>query len=306
MKRRGILVLLWIVVLLLASECGIIRAQSNGPPQISILWPDSNAVLRTFLYIKIEANATSPSGSISQVQFLAQTNVIGVVTNAPFNLVWSIGVGITNPIYDRLVLSAVATDTAGLTTTSAPVTVYMTDGRPPSPFLRITSPQNGSVFAAPATFLVGAELLASVGDTGPEEFFLGTNSVGVVNTNGRNETFTVSTPSFSTAVSNLVEGSYQLSVQYLGSDGAYCPCQPINIRVVKLAALSPNIGPDGRFGFEIVTSFPGKQNVIEVSTNLVNWIPIATNQPSTTTFTFTDPVQSTGSARFYRARVPAD
>ena len=78
-------------------------------------------------------------------------------------------------------LTAVARDSAGMSATSAPVNVYFSLG-PQYSVLAMTSPANEAVFAASDTIQISAELLASPCDTGPEEFFVGTNSVGIVNT----------------------------------------------------------------------------------------------------------------------------
>lgn len=302
MRRSAILVLA--VALMLTGGLSSALAQTNSRPSASILWPNSAIWLGVPLYIKIKAEASSPGGSIAQVQFLAQTNnLIGVVTNPPFTLLWSIGRGVTNQNINPLVLNVVATDKAGLTTTSAPVIVPLSGGPPPPPVLKITSPAAAAVLAAPATFALTAELLASVGDTGPEEFFVGTNSLGVVNTNGHNDTFTLDTPPASVIVSNLTEGTYQLSVKYLGWDAGYCECDSVKISVVRLALVSPKVGPDQLLRFDVVTAFLGMQNVIELSTNLQSWTPIRTNQPSSNTFTFTNTSPSAGAARFYRVRV---
>jgi hypothetical protein len=215
-----------------------------------------------------------------------------------------VGTGITNTEYPPLVINAVATDSFGLNSTSAPVSLRVYFGRPESPIIAITTPQNGAVFAEPAAFPLSAEMLASLGNTGPEEFFVGTNSVGVVNTNGMNEAFTATTPPVSMTLSNLSEGSYKLGVHDLGLNGGLCFCDPINISVVKLALVSPRFGTNGGVTFDVITSYAGKKNVIEVSTNLLSWTPISTNQPAGSTFTFTEPSPPAGSKRFYRVLVP--
>lgn len=292
-------------VLLLAVELTDLHAQSQPPPQVSVLWPNPGIEVTSTLLIKIKAEAFSHGGSIAQVQFFDRTNLIGAVTNPPFNLLWSVGSGMTNADYVPLILNAVATDNLGLSSTSAPVSLRVYVGRPEGPIAGITSPQNGAVLAAPATFLLSAEVLASLGDTGPEEFFIGTNSVGIVNSNGMNEMLSATTPPVSITLSNLFEGSYNLAVDYLGLNGRYCFCDSINISVVKLAVISPRLGTNGAVAFDVVTSYARRQNVIEVSTNLLSWIPLSTNLPSGSTFTFTDASPPSGSKRFYRVLVPS-
>ena len=58
---------------------------------------------------------------------------------------------------------------------------------------------------------------------------------------------------------------------------------------------------NGQFSF----NFNGPTNqtmVIEGSTNLVDWIPLRTNAPSTGAFHFSDPESSSLPARYYRVR----
>jgi len=300
MKRLRIQTLLQTIVTLAICQLSGARAQTSGPPQVSIVWPTSPFQLSS-MCIKLKAEATSPGASITNVEFFAdQTNSLGAVGIPPFSHVWN-GV-LTNPVNrDFFALTAVARDSAGLNATSAPVTVYFVVG-PPYAILAMNSPTSGAVFAASDTIQMGAELLASPCDTGPEEFFVGTNSVGIVNTNGANETFSDATPVFSLAVSNLAEGNYRLGVQYLGLGP--CTCGSVDVRIVKLAAVSPRIAAGTDFQFDVVTSFAGKPNVIEVSTNLLNWMAISTNQPPTSIFTFTDTAPVADLTRFYRVLVP--
>ena len=57
------------------------------------------------------------------------------------------------------------------------------------------------------------------------------------------------------------------------------------------------VSTNGTFQFSL-TGTPGQTNIIQASTNLVNWIPIYTN---VNPFLFTDPYASNYPVRFYRA-----
>ena len=107
-------------------------------------------------------------------------------------------------------------------------------------------------------------------------------------------------------VTNLAEGEHKLTVRYRGLDGTLCSCvlKTNTVRVVKLGFQSPYLTPDGRIQFQVVTSFPGRQTMIQASPNLLDWVPVSTNQPSSNTFTFSDPNPATNAQRFYRALVP--
>src|SRR6185436_10741151 len=131
------------------------------------------------------------------------------------------------------------------------------------------------------------------------------NSVGTVTQSGP---FTVSTPPYSLTVTNLPEGDYQLSLRKGGfSADSYAPgsCDPVFIHVTKLGIRPPRLKPDSRFEFDVVTSFTTNQNIIEVSSNLLNWTPISTNVPMSNSFTFAEPSPATNAPRFYRAVVPS-
>ena len=295
-------ILLWAVFLITGGH-GVdhVRAAGeNSPPEVSILWPREWDGFSLGTLIKIKADATDSDGSIAQVQFYAETNLIGVVTNPPFNVMWYVDVRGAAYTWS---LKAVAFDNLGAKSESAPVTVYFYTGGPTRPVLEIIAPRHGAYFPAPATFAFTAELLASIGDAGPAEFFVGTNSVGLVDQGG---TLSATTPPSTVTVSNLLEGQYQLTVRDLGLSGVICTCNLITntIHVVKLGVQSPTVTPDGRIKFEVVTSFPGKPTIIQASSNLLDWLPISTNRPSSSTFVFTDPSPATNSQHFYRALVP--
>lgn len=80
--------------------------------------------------------------------------------------------------------------------------------------------------------------------------------------------------------------------------------------LLNLATLRPGIVTDddafgfqnGRFGFTVL-SLPGRNVVIEASTNLLDWLPLATNTPTTNSFRFSDPDSELLPRRFYRARL---
>src|SRR5436309_241229 len=64
-------------------------APTNHPPVVSIVWPQYWDVF-TSEFFKIKAMAFDPDGSVAQVRFFAGTNLIGVVTNPPFNILWQL------------------------------------------------------------------------------------------------------------------------------------------------------------------------------------------------------------------------
>jgi len=264
-------------------------------------------VFRLFYFgtwLKLKAEASDPDGSIAQVQFyetdscFGMRTLIGVVTNAPFNLVWQY----FGCLGAHVNLTAVAVDNMGAMTESDPVFTVFGDGKPDST-VEITTPPNAKLFAAPATFTFSAELLAteSVEGIGPVEFFVGTNSVGLGDQSGP---FTATTPPVSVVVSNLAEGRYDLTVRYTNDNYCACLFRTNTIQVVKLGINLPTLTTNGDLQFNVVTSFAGQPNLIQASTNLVDWVSISTNVPAGNSFIFTEPLGATSARRFYRAWVP--
>jgi hypothetical protein len=96
---------------------GAVLIQANVPPLVALVRPVAGASFDEPATITIEADASDPGGSIAQVEFFEGTNSLGVVTTAPYVITWdSVAAG-------AYVLTAVATDNLGDSTTSDPVNV---------------------------------------------------------------------------------------------------------------------------------------------------------------------------------------
>ena len=89
----------------------------NQPPSASITSPADGAVFPYKPTITITATATDPGGSVTRVEFLDGTAVLGRDTSAPYSYTWRNGASGTH------VLTVRATDNAGAVTTSAPVRI---------------------------------------------------------------------------------------------------------------------------------------------------------------------------------------
>ena len=87
--------------------------------------------------LALTAEAVDLDGTITNVQFFAGTNKVGEITTSPWTAFWS------NAVSGSYVLTALATDNAGATTVSAPVSVSVTIA-PQAPPLKIES-GNGAV-----------------------------------------------------------------------------------------------------------------------------------------------------------------
>jgi hypothetical protein len=171
---------------------------TNVPPGVSLVSPTNGSSFLSRPNIVLAATASDSNGWVTTVQFLANASSIGVVSNSPF--------GASHPLMMResrgsvlpmrpgarlnhfqfvwtdvppglYTLTAVATDNAGLQTTSAAVDIEVTTNLP-TPNVRIINPVNGADFPdqAPINLYAAAGETNGVVDT--VEFFANGASLG--------------------------------------------------------------------------------------------------------------------------------
>lgn len=92
-----------------------------GAPQVTLTVPSSGATFVAGTDITLAATATDAGGSISKVDFYRDTTLIGTDTSSPYSVVWK---KVTKGNYT---LTAKATDNSGLSTTSAAVSITVTN-----------------------------------------------------------------------------------------------------------------------------------------------------------------------------------
>lgn len=121
-----------------------LTVSTNAPPVVALSSPASGASFVEGAPVALAATASDPDGTIASVKFYAQVPAQGNVL---------LGTDSTNPYAINAplsagsnVLTAVATDNKGATTTSAPVTVTVSVNQDPSVVL--TSPVHGQAFPA--------------------------------------------------------------------------------------------------------------------------------------------------------------
>jgi len=103
-------------------------APKDVPPVVRLLTPQDGAGFVGPANVTLIAQAVDPDGTVTNVQFFAGTTSLGIVTNTTrfdryrglYSLTWS------NAALGQFVVTAQATDNAGLTSTSAPVNVVIT------------------------------------------------------------------------------------------------------------------------------------------------------------------------------------
>jgi hypothetical protein len=99
------------------STANVVVVVPEPPPNINITSPSSGGIVTAGAGTTVVANAASPSGTISQVQFYANGLAIGTATTPPYSVTWT---PLSAGVYT---LTSVATDNSGESTTSSPAIV---------------------------------------------------------------------------------------------------------------------------------------------------------------------------------------
>jgi Bacterial Ig domain len=159
------------------------------------------------------------------------------------------------------------------------------------PTVTLTSPPPGTTYAAPASVALTAT--ASGGTVTNVEFFAGATLLGQA----------TASP-FSVTGSLPAPGAYALTAVATAA-GVSGTSSIVNITVVAPVdvSLTAPSGGNGQFSFSY-TANAGLSYVIQGSSNLVDWVALVTNTPSSSVASFSDAVTSRP-LRYYRVgRVP--
>ena len=94
-----------------------IQTSANTPPSVTITNPVNGAVFAAPANVTIQANASDTDGTVMNVQFFADTTLVGSGTAAPYSVIAS------NLVVGNYSIKAVAMDNGGLSSTSAIVNI---------------------------------------------------------------------------------------------------------------------------------------------------------------------------------------
>jgi hypothetical protein len=251
-----------------ATSAGVTVTVDNLPPTVAITAPTGGTVSGTTI---VSANASDNVG-VAGVQFrLDGANLGAEDTTSPYSVSWDT----TTASSGSHSLSAVARDARGNTTTSAAVTVTVSnDATPPS--VSITAPASGSTVAG--TTVVSANASDNVGVTGVQFFVdgvalgaadttapytvswdtttvaAGAHTVSAVASDGAGNTATASAPVTVSQTATRFEDT-DLSITY--TDGTTAPAQPAGwwhgsrsrAWSAKIASFNRSQGARARFRF---------------------------------------------------------
>jgi hypothetical protein len=92
---------------------------ANNPPFVAMITPTNNAKFTAGSNISINTMATDINGNVSLVEFYNGNSKIGQATSSPFNFTWN------NAPAGNQILTALATDNDGATSSSAAVEIFV-------------------------------------------------------------------------------------------------------------------------------------------------------------------------------------
>jgi RHS repeat-associated protein len=195
----------------------------NTPPAVSITAPVDGAVLAAPATITVTANASDPEGALTKVDFYQGTTLIGTATTAPYSATAS------NLVSGSYSFTAVATDGAGASTTSAVVNVRVNA----APTVSITSPTSGATFTAPANIAISADAADTDGTIVSVAFYQNGTAIA-----------TLTAAPYSITWTGVPQGSYSLTAVATDDLGAATTSAPVSVTVSSAVAQMYFIHPD--------------------------------------------------------------
>lgn len=189
-------------------------APSNQRPTVTLTAPATSTTYTAPATITFAATASDADGTVSRVDFYANGQQVGSDTSSPYGATWN------NVPQGTFNLTAVATDNAGATTTSATATVTVNAASNQPPTSAITSPANGAPYTAPATIAINASASDSNGTVTKVDFYGGSTRIG-----------SDTTSPYSVIWSNVAAGSYALTAVAFDNAGASTASAAVNVTV---------------------------------------------------------------------------
>jgi hypothetical protein len=196
----------------------------NIAPSVAMTLPADGATFTDPVSITLNATASDSDGSIAKVEFYRGGVKLGQDTVAPYECIW------LGPIAGTHALTAVATDNQGLASVSSIVYATITGQPNRPPTVSLISPDGTDTYDAPSTI----ELQASAADTDgvvtKVEFFNGATKLGED-----------TTAPYSLTWSNVITGTYTLSVVATDSDGGVTTSAPVTLTVDNVDNTAPTV-----------------------------------------------------------------
>ena len=220
-----------------------VAGSGNQPPTVSITSPTNGASYTAPAVIPINADASDPDGSVTNVAFFDGATFLGGTNQTPYTVTASLGAG-THP------LTAVATDNLGLSATSSVVSVTVSAVNSP-PSVTITNPPDNAVFGNTDSVAVRVSAVDSDGSVTNVQIFNGNVLLRTLTTPPFNFNGTAIAGSFALGTNTLVAvatdnlGSTATSAPVHVVISRYLPPIPIGSIAITLLPVATNMSaPD--------------------------------------------------------------
>jgi glucose/arabinose dehydrogenase/plastocyanin len=184
---------------------------ANQPPTVSITSPTNGASFTAPAVVPINANASDPDGSVTNVAFFDGTTPLGQTNQTPYTVTATLNAGV-HP------LTAVATDNLGLSATSSVVSVTVSSANSP-PIVTITNPTDYAVFGNTDSIAVRTSATDSDGSVTNVQLFNGNALLRTFTSAPFNFTGTAIAGSFTLGTNTLIA----LATDNLGSKATSAP-----------------------------------------------------------------------------------
>ncbi len=175
----------------------------NQPPTVSVTSPTTGATFTEPATITLAATASDTDGTVTRVDFYRGTQLIASDTTNSYTA------SLPNLAAGTYQMTAVATDSDGATSTSAPVSVTVNPPNNRVPTVSITSPAAGATFTAPASVTISAAASDTDGTVTQVDFYRGTTLLASDTTSPYGYTW-----------SNVAAGSYEVTAVARDNNGA--------------------------------------------------------------------------------------
>ncbi len=195
-------------------------APANLPPSVALSGP-TNASLSAPVVFTLNADTYDQDGMVTNVEFYADSSKLGEDSTYPFQYTAALAAPGVFSAY------AVAYDNEGFATTSAVYSVIITAGNL-SPQVTITSPADGTVFTAPASFTLAASATDTDGWLTRVVFYRGPTALA-----------TNTTAPFQVSLANQPIGSLTYTAVATDNQGVNTTSAPIVVTVSKNLSSQP-------------------------------------------------------------------
>ncbi|MBN7813047.1 right-handed parallel beta-helix repeat-containing protein [Algoriphagus sp. H41] len=201
----------------------LVGSPPNLPPTVEITSPADNQSIDLGVDILVSTLPSDPDGTVDRVEIFEGNNLLGTLTEAPYELIWS------PSDIDYYTLQAVVYDNLGSSGVSAQIKVNITEPPTPNqaPSIQISEPSEGDYFLYGQGILIQTDPKDPENDIDKVEFYSGSDLIG-----------TASSAPFDLNWPNAAAGSHALKSIIYDREGLTGESDLVNISVIDTALVN--------------------------------------------------------------------